>query len=306
MGERKVLNKYHAPDFDPKLIPRAKKPKGALQEVRLMLPFSMACTTCGEFMYRGKKFNSKKEEVTGEDYLGIKLWRFYIKCCACSQEIAFRTDPKNADYTLERGASRNYEAWRDGEEVEGESEERRKGGEEKADAMKALENRTLASKREMEVLDALDEIRSLNRRHEQAGTVHALLMKRAEERAGLHEADEEDEALIKSIKFGRGPTRVSHLLDDDEDDEGERRLGEEERLSRPESPAARERAPQATTFPVVMLKKRKKAKGAEARPPRDPKCEDGGGRTKKLKAEQLSSGPTGLVGLDGYGSESDG
>ena len=37
--------------------------------------------------------------------------------------------------------------------------------EETGDAMKALENRTLDSKREMDILSALDEMKSLNSRH---------------------------------------------------------------------------------------------------------------------------------------------
>jgi hypothetical protein len=35
-------------------------------ETRMMLPFSIQCNTCGEFMYRATKFNSKKEDVHGE------------------------------------------------------------------------------------------------------------------------------------------------------------------------------------------------------------------------------------------------
>merc|ERR1719305_2115138 len=54
-------------------------------------------------MYRGKKFNSRKEDVIGDDYLGIKKYRFYIKCCVCNNEIAFKTDPKNQDYVCESG-----------------------------------------------------------------------------------------------------------------------------------------------------------------------------------------------------------
>ena len=41
MSERKVLNKYFPPDFDPELITRRKHPKNSQQVVRLMAPFSM-------------------------------------------------------------------------------------------------------------------------------------------------------------------------------------------------------------------------------------------------------------------------
>jgi hypothetical protein len=37
------------------------------------------CNTCGEYIYKGKKFNARKETVDGEDYYGIKIFRFYIK-----------------------------------------------------------------------------------------------------------------------------------------------------------------------------------------------------------------------------------
>ncbi len=90
------MNKYFPPDFDPALIPRRKGPKNSQQVVRLMAPFSMyvpftilslnvlifmnrRCNTCGEYIYKGKKFNARKETVEGEDYYGIKIFRFYIK-----------------------------------------------------------------------------------------------------------------------------------------------------------------------------------------------------------------------------------
>ena len=37
-------------------------------------------------------------KVEGEDYLGIEIFRFYIKCPRCSNSITFKTDPKNTDY----------------------------------------------------------------------------------------------------------------------------------------------------------------------------------------------------------------
>ena len=105
MGERKVLNRYFPPDFDPLLVPRRKWDPYKQVEVRMMIPFSLQCIKCGEYMYRGKKFNSRKEDVIGDDYLGIKKYRFYIKCCVCNNEIAFKTDPKNQDYVCESGLS---------------------------------------------------------------------------------------------------------------------------------------------------------------------------------------------------------
>ena len=67
-------------------------------------------------MYKGTKFNSRKEDVHGKNYLGIQIYRFYFRCSNCSAEYTILTDPKNSDYTVESGASRNYEPWREEEE----------------------------------------------------------------------------------------------------------------------------------------------------------------------------------------------
>ena len=67
-----VLNKYYPPDFDPAKLPRGKRPEHNSMKVRMMLPMSVQCQTCGTFMYKGTKFNMKKEDVDGETYLGIQ------------------------------------------------------------------------------------------------------------------------------------------------------------------------------------------------------------------------------------------
>ncbi|KAI0086690.1 hypothetical protein BDY19DRAFT_959831 [Irpex rosettiformis] len=191
MSERKVLNKYFPPDFDPSLIPRRKVPKNSQQVVRLMAPFSMRCNTCGEYIYKGKKFNARKETVEGEDYYGIKIFRFYIKCTLCSAEITFKTDPKNTDYAAEHGASRNFEPWREEKAVE-EEDRLAKLEEEENNPMKALENRTVDSKREMDILDALQDIRARNARNERVGQSVDLL-----ERIGMQEIETEDDRQKK-------------------------------------------------------------------------------------------------------------
>lgn len=59
---------------------------------------------------------------------------------------------------LELGASRNFEVWRDTASKEDAAATERAADDE-SNAMTALENRTLDSKLEMDVLDALDEIK---------------------------------------------------------------------------------------------------------------------------------------------------
>lgn len=53
MSERKVLNKYFPADFDPTLLPKRKSIMGTQLKVRVMLPMTVQCNLCGEFIYRG-------------------------------------------------------------------------------------------------------------------------------------------------------------------------------------------------------------------------------------------------------------
>lgn len=105
MAERKVLSKYYPPDFDPSAIEGSSKrsrkdgKSSKLSPVRLMTPYSMKCTHCGEYIPKGRKFNARKETLD-ERYLSIPIFRFYIRCTRCSGEITFRTDPKSKFETI--------------------------------------------------------------------------------------------------------------------------------------------------------------------------------------------------------------
>lgn len=96
-----------------------------------MTPFSVN-------IYKEKKFNTRKETVDG---YGIKIFRFYKWW-----EITFKTNPKNTDYAVEHGASRNFKSWREEKTVE---EERLAKLEE--EEKEALENQTIDSKQEMDI-----------------------------------------------------------------------------------------------------------------------------------------------------------
>ncbi|XP_017790499.1 PREDICTED: coiled-coil domain-containing protein 94 [Habropoda laboriosa] len=203
MSERKVLNKYYPPDFDPSKIPRMKLARNRQYTVRLMAPFNMRCKTCGEYIYKGKKFNARKEDVEGDDYLGIRIYRFYIKCTRCLQEISFKTDPKNTDYEIEAGATRNFMALKLAEE-QAQREEDEEKEEEATNPMKLLEKRTLQSKQELELLESLEELKDLNRR-QQAIDYDQMLEQfdtQAVKQRTEKEQEEYDEECIKSI-FGK-------------------------------------------------------------------------------------------------------
>lgn len=200
MSERKVLNKYYPPDFDPSKIPRMKLPKNRQYTVRLMAPFNMRCKTCGEYIYKGKKFNARKEDAENEDYLGIRIYRFYIKCTRCLQEISFKTDPRNTDYEIEEGATRNFMALKLAQEQEKREEDAEKE-EEATNPMKLLENRTQQSKQEIELMESLEELRDLNRRQ---GNVDYDTMLSKYNPAELKEQikrmqEEEDEKTVQNL-----------------------------------------------------------------------------------------------------------
>uniref|UniRef100_A0A2K5J3I8 Splicing factor YJU2 n=1 Tax=Colobus angolensis palliatus TaxID=336983 RepID=A0A2K5J3I8_COLAP len=192
MSERKVLNKYYPPDFDPSKIPKLKLPKDRQYVVRLMAPFNMRCKTCGEYIYKGKKFNARKETVQNEVYLGLPIFRFYIKCTRCLAEITFKTDPENTDYTMEHGATRNFQAEKLLEEEEKRVQKERED-EELNNPMKVLENRTKDSKLEMEVLENLQELKDLNQRQAHVDFEAMLRQHRLSEEERRRQEQEEDE-----------------------------------------------------------------------------------------------------------------
>ena len=222
MSERKVINKYIPPDFDPDKIPQragglslkalgitSKKPG---KTVRVMLPFSMRCSTCLDYVYKGKKFNARKETCK-EKYLDrVEIYRFYIKCPSCYSEITYKTDPANADYAAEHGCTRNYEPWRE-EANETKAMRIKREFEAKFEPLKAVESKAIDSMREIQISEALEELQSLKSRLETTSTDVILCGGLGRDPAGggktgegLDEMELEDEALIVNL-YGPGAIR---------------------------------------------------------------------------------------------------
>ncbi|XP_058066846.1 splicing factor YJU2 [Anopheles bellator] len=238
MSERKVLNKYYPPDFDPSKIPRVKLPKNRQYTVRLMAPFNMRCATCGEYIYKGKKFNARKEDVENEDYLGIRIYRFYIKCTRCLQEISFKTDPRNTDYEIEAGATRNFMALKLAEE-QARREEEEVREEEANNPMKLLENRTQQSRNEIELLESLEELRDLNRRQQDID--YDSMLQQYDRTESIREREErmerQDEEFIKSVKFQNkaGVKRIATeiIVEDEKEEQLDAAVTKKEENSKP-------------------------------------------------------------------------
>ncbi|KAG8444386.1 hypothetical protein GDO86_009537 [Hymenochirus boettgeri] len=181
-----------------------------------MAPFNMRCKTCGEYIYKGKKFNARKETVQNELYLGLPIFRFYIKCTRCLAEITFKTDPENTDYAMEHGATRNFQAEKLIEEEEKRFQKEREE-EELNNPMKVLENRTKDSKMEMEVLENLQELKELNQRQANVDFEAMLEVYKETEDEMRRRQEEEDEREMREMLEEAKGKRV--LADSDSDDE---------------------------------------------------------------------------------------
>ncbi|ODV78363.1 DUF572-domain-containing protein [Suhomyces tanzawaensis NRRL Y-17324] len=110
MSERKAINKYYPPDYDPSQVKKKRKTGTGTPDIkiRMMAPYSMRCLKCNEYIAQRRSFNARKE-VTNEKYLSTKIIRFHITCPRCNNKITFKTNPQTAGYTPEEGAVRNYE-----------------------------------------------------------------------------------------------------------------------------------------------------------------------------------------------------
>merc|ERR1719356_1282635 len=191
MAERKVFNKYIPPDFDPRLVPKGERPAFNQIKVRSMLPMTICCTSCGEYMGRGTKFNARQEEAIGMEWMGLKRWRFYLKCSSCSQEMTFLTDPENDHYVTENGCTRNFEPWRVKEEVNKILDEKKKQIE--ADSIRSLENKSSIIKQQMDLMDTIRDLQDVNKKN--AFMDHDSVIDKLSKKRKRNELNEENEQL---------------------------------------------------------------------------------------------------------------
>ncbi|KAJ8363026.1 hypothetical protein SKAU_G00118570 [Synaphobranchus kaupii] len=122
MGERKGVNKYYPPDFDPAkhgslngyrnshpLRERARKLSQGILIIRFEMPYNIWCDGCKNHIGMGVRYNAEKKKVG--NYYTTPIYRFRMKCHLCVNYIEMQTDPATCDYVIVSGANRKEERW---------------------------------------------------------------------------------------------------------------------------------------------------------------------------------------------------
>jgi coiled-coil domain-containing protein 130 len=71
--------------------------------IRFELPFDVGCSRCDATIGKGVRFNAKKNAVG--KYHSTCVWAFEMKTACCGNVLEIKTDPKNGDFVIERGAT---------------------------------------------------------------------------------------------------------------------------------------------------------------------------------------------------------
>ncbi|CAD7926173.1 unnamed protein product [Amoebophrya sp. A120] len=121
VGWTDTVGLHYSHDFDEQKIRALDDKKKFLQRkqklykthkmmIRMIIPFSFSCETCGRMNNLGKKIQMRMEMICDDFTNGYQNYRFFGKCPHCLAHFVFRTDPEVAGgYRLELGGRRAYE-----------------------------------------------------------------------------------------------------------------------------------------------------------------------------------------------------
>ncbi|KAG7153336.1 coiled-coil domain-containing protein 130 homolog [Homarus americanus] len=121
MGERKGVNKYYPPDYDPSkgglnkfqgthaLRERARKLHLGILIIRFEMPYNIWCEGCNNHIGTGVRYNAEKKKVGM--YYSTPIYQFRMKCHLCDNHFEIKTDPANLDYEIVSGARRQERRW---------------------------------------------------------------------------------------------------------------------------------------------------------------------------------------------------
>ncbi|XP_020654410.3 putative splicing factor YJU2B [Pogona vitticeps] len=227
MGERKGVNKYYPPDFDPAkhgslnkyrnshpLRERARKLSQGILIIRFEMPYNIWCDGCQNHIGMGVRYNAEKKKVG--NYYTTPIYRFRMKCHLCPNHIEMQTDPANCDYVIVSGARRKEERW----DMEANEQIMTTAHEEKqkleTDAMYRLEHGSNDQSKLQRVLPTLQNIQEAQSAWKDDFALNSLLRRKfREEKKVLQEEEKKDLALqtkaCLSIPLVRESDEDQHL-----------------------------------------------------------------------------------------------
>ncbi|CAM2109802.1 putative splicing factor YJU2B [Caretta caretta] len=207
MGERKGVNKYYPPDFDPAkhvslnkyrnshpLRERARKLSQGILIIRFEMPYNIWCDGCKNHIGMGVRYNAEKKKVG--NYYTTPIYRFRMKCHLCVNYIEMQTDPANCDYVIVSGAQRKEERWdmQDNEQILTTEHEEKKQLE--TDAMYRLEHGAMDQSKLQRAIPTLSNIQEAQSAWKDDFAINSMLRRKfREEKKILQEEEEKDLAL---------------------------------------------------------------------------------------------------------------
>ncbi|KAG8521295.1 Coiled-coil domain-containing protein 130 [Galemys pyrenaicus] len=206
-GERKGVNKYYPPDFNPEkhgslnryhnshpLRERARKLSQGILIIRFEMPYNIWCDGCKNHIGMGVRYNAEKKKVG--NYYTTPIYRFRMKCHLCVNYIEMQTDPASCDYVIVSGAQRKEERWdmEDNEQVLTTEHEKKQKLE--TDAMFRLEHGEADRSTLKKALPTLSHIQEAQSAWKDDFALNSMLRKRfREKKKAMQEEEERDQAL---------------------------------------------------------------------------------------------------------------
>ncbi|XP_005381116.1 PREDICTED: coiled-coil domain-containing protein 130 [Chinchilla lanigera] len=207
MGERKGVNKYYPPDFNPAkhgslnryhnshpLRERARKLSQGILVIRFEMPYNIWCDGCKNHIGMGVRYNAEKKKVG--NYYTTPIYRFRMKCHLCVNYIEMQTDPANCDYVIVSGAQRKEERWdmEDNEQVLPTEHEKKQKLE--TDAMFRLEHGEADRSSLRKAIPTLSHIQEAQSAWKDDFALNSMLRRHfREKKKAAQEEEERDQAL---------------------------------------------------------------------------------------------------------------
>lgn len=211
MGERKGVNKYYPPDFDPAkhgsingyrnthpLRERARKLSQGILIIRFEMPYNIWCDGCKNHIGMGVRYNAEKKKVG--NYYTTPIYRFRMKCHLCVNYIEMQTDPATCDYVIVSGASRKEERWNMAENEQILTTEHSEKEKLETDAMYKLDHGGKDKEKLRAAIPSLSDLQEHQAGWKDDFQLNSFLRRKfREEKKAISEEEEKDNAVRKRL-----------------------------------------------------------------------------------------------------------